>query len=133
MERAGVFARAAECNKTIFIRSIYLQGLVVMEPERVPRAIPRAEQAVTELARFCASHALDRRQFAIDHVRQMMPGAMLVIGAENVTQMRENCALFEAVPLKSDLHAGWNSIWPRDDTELIDPRGWTSPQSQKKT
>jgi aryl-alcohol dehydrogenase-like predicted oxidoreductase len=124
MQRAGVFERAGDLGKTVFIRSVYLQGLALMSPDATPARIPLAAKAVAALDQFCRQHRADRRQFAIGFVRAAAPEARLVLGAETQEQVEENCALFAAPPIDPALYSNWNAIWPGDDDELIDPRNW---------
>jgi aryl-alcohol dehydrogenase-like predicted oxidoreductase len=111
-------------GKTVFIRSVYLQGLALMSPDATPARIPLAAKAVAALDQFCRQHRVDRRQFAIGFVRAAAPEARLVLGAETQEQVEENCALFAAPPIDPALYSSWNAIWPGDDDELIDPRNW---------
>jgi aryl-alcohol dehydrogenase-like predicted oxidoreductase len=124
MERAGVFAKARERGKDVFIRSVYLQGLALMPAGAVPERIPQGRKAVSALQQFCAEHKTEPRHFAINYVRQLAPSARLIIGAETVSQARENCAAFEREPVTDTLAQAWNCRWPEDVDALIDPRGW---------
>jgi aryl-alcohol dehydrogenase-like predicted oxidoreductase len=124
MERAGVFERARELNKTVFVRSVYLQGLALISCDLAPKRIPGAREAVGALRRFCAEHRLNRRQFAIDYVRLMVPAARLVIGAETPRQVLENCGFFQKEPIDRGIMQAWTSQWPEDIDALIDPRTW---------
>jgi aryl-alcohol dehydrogenase-like predicted oxidoreductase len=124
MARAGVFEAAASLGKQVFIRSVYLQGLALMTPEQVQQRLPSAGDACRRLTRFCNRHQVTLRQFAIDHVRRLAPAAGIIIGAETVAQVRENCQFFSAPPLPADLQAHWTREWPHDFLELIDPRRW---------
>jgi aryl-alcohol dehydrogenase-like predicted oxidoreductase len=126
MARAGVFARAAALGKTVFVRSVYLQGLALLPPGAPPRSIPRGAQAVEVLRRFCAEKGFTVQQFAVDHVRTVAPHAKVIIGAETVEQTRENCALFANPPVKTGVYEAWAETWPRDFPDLIDPRRWPS-------
>ena len=124
MERAGVFVRAKEREKTVFIRSVYLQGLALMSSESAPPHIPCAREALRTLQRFCEEHGLNRQQFAVAYVRHLAPECKVIIGAETAAQARENCALFEARPLDPNLHAEWTARWPEDVELLISPHRW---------
>jgi aryl-alcohol dehydrogenase-like predicted oxidoreductase len=124
MERAGVFARARERGKTVFIRSAYLQGLALVSPELAPARIPFAGEAVCAFQRFCEAQGLSRQQFAISYVRHLAPEAKLIIGAETAAQARENCSLFEACSLDPALHAEWTARWPEDIELLVSPHRW---------
>ena len=124
MERAGVFECARELEKTVFVRSVYLQGLALMQPESAFNGILCAKEAVTALQQFCAEHKVYRQHFAMDYVRRMAPGARLIIGLETGAQALENCALFQNEPLSGSLTQAWTTRWPEDIDGLIDPRKW---------
>lgn len=124
MARAGVFKLAEEMGKQIFIRSIYLQGLALMTPEQVKIKMPFAFGACERFQGFCQQHGLSPLRFAIDHIRSQAPTAKIIIGAETMAQVRENCIQFNAPSLPVALHRLWTDEWPEDCIELIDPRMW---------
>jgi aryl-alcohol dehydrogenase-like predicted oxidoreductase len=124
MERAGVFDRAREVEKTVFVRSVYLQGLALIQPDSVSNGIFCAKEAVAALQLFCTEHRIYRQQFAMDYVRRMAPGARLIIGVETMAQALENCGLLQKEPLSGSLTQAWTTRWPQDIDRLIDPRKW---------
>jgi aryl-alcohol dehydrogenase-like predicted oxidoreductase len=130
MFRAEVFSRAAAMGKTVFIRSIYLQGLITQEPSAVAPGISGAKEAVRTYRDFCARHGVEPRRFAFDYVRRMAPQAKLVVGAETVEQIRQNMEICYAAPYDAELHSAWTHLWPRDHAGLIDPRQWNTAQRQ---
>jgi aryl-alcohol dehydrogenase-like predicted oxidoreductase len=130
MERAGVFKRARDLDKGVFVRSIYLQGLALMQPDCVSREISCANNAVAQLRQFCTEHEMDRRHFAIDYVRRMAPSAWLIVGVETIAQAFDNCALFQREPLDESVSHAWTARWPQDFDPLIDPRRWLAKPLQ---
>jgi aryl-alcohol dehydrogenase-like predicted oxidoreductase len=124
MERAGVFERARALGKSVFIRSVFLQGLALMPLEAVARTVPAAVEGVAAYARFCAERQLDRRRFALDYVGQMAPEARVIIGAETLEQAKEDCHLFQLPSLSPEVHSAWTALWPEDVGEVVDPRRW---------
>ncbi len=124
MSRAGVFERAHEFGKFVFVRSVYLQGLALLEPDVVPNGILGAYEAVSAFADFCEREGVSRKRFAADHIRWMAPGSPLVIGAESVDQLIENCETVTSDPLPDDLHVAWEELCLYERSELIDPRTW---------
>lgn len=123
MVRAGVFSRARDLGKTVFVRSVFLQGLVFLSPDSAAR-VPEGENAVRTLGAFCEHNGVGIRKFVLDHIRWAAPGAMLVIGAETAEQICENCSLFTAAPCNPLLHEQWAKLWIVDHPGLIDPRSW---------
>ena len=123
MVRAGVFSRARELGKTVFVRSVFLQGLVFLSPGIAAR-VPEGENAVRTLSAFCEHYGVGIRKFVLDHICWAAPEAQLVIGAETAGQIQENCNLLVAHPCDPLLHEQWDQLWAVDHSGLIDPRSW---------
>ena len=128
--RAGVVDEASHSGRSIFIRSVYLQGLVLMHPGQVERRLPAAARAVTTFCDFCESHNVDRAKFSVDYVRHCAPEGILVIGAETTPQVKRNCALLEEPSCDPALFDEWDAIWPQDDDTFIHPPAWPQEVQQ---
>ena len=124
MIRAGVFARAAEAGKTVFVRSIYLQGLVLMEPAAVPARFGSARKAVTRFVEFCARRNLSRGRVAASYVLQRAPGTMVVVGAETPAQVCKTLRFLREGPVPSGVLDEWDAEWPCEDESFINPQEW---------
>lgn len=124
MHRAGLLARAEARGKRLFLRSVFLQGVVLMAPQEAARRLPFASGIVECFDAFCAERHVDRRRFAIGYARRRAPGAVLVIGADAPAQVQENCSLALADPIAESWCAEWDAAWPDDDPILVDPSRW---------
>jgi aryl-alcohol dehydrogenase-like predicted oxidoreductase len=125
LTRVDYFRRAAGLGKTVFVRSIYLQGLALLQDPTAAGAIPHAAAAIATLQQHCAELGVTVQKFAIDFVRRVAgAAARIVIGAESVDQTLENCGLFAGKPLEATALEAWNKKWPQDYPELVDPRLW---------
>lgn len=122
---SGHLARAGTCQ---FIRSVYLQGLCLMEPSTVPSRVPLGREAVSVLAEFCQSHGLPRDLFCLHYVlhRSAASGARLVIGLESDEQLVRNLKLLSHSPVEPGLFDEWDAVWPHDHEALILPYLWNS-------
>ena len=124
--RWGVLERAESLGKQVFVRSVYLQGLALMDADRLPAGLGFATDAVVEYRQFCDNHGVTRQQFALHYARDRFPSCMLVVGAETAEQADANCRLISADPGNADLYEAWDGRWPDDVEELIDPSKWPS-------
>ena len=120
MSRAGVFAAAARRGVSVFVRSIFLQGLALLPSDRAPVG----KEAVMEYERFCREHNLDRRAFALQYALSFAPDPVLVIGAETPEQVAANCA--PTTPLADGLREEWDRRWSDDVESLVNPSLWKS-------
>lgn len=125
--RAGVFRRAGDLGKKVFIRSVFLQGLALMSPSVLPGRLSFARKALESFVSFCDCRKIDARQFAIDYVRSIAPAAVQVIGAETPAQAEENFSCAAQAVSSPDSLDEWNRLWPDDDPQLVDPSKWPLP------
>jgi aryl-alcohol dehydrogenase-like predicted oxidoreductase len=122
MYRAGVFDLGRKAGKTVFIRSVYLQGLALADGNGLN--VPGAREACIAYSAFCRKHGLAPAQFAIDYVLRHAPASLLVIGAETVEQLAGTLDALSAGGVSPGLHGEWDDIWPQDHEQLVDPRRW---------
>lgn len=121
LKRAGFFERARQLGKEIFVRSVFLQGVALMNHKHAPGF---ALSAVGAFTVFCAEHQLDPRQFAVNYVRHIADKARLVIGAELPEQASRNVDLLRQPIADRFRFADWDRSWPNDSFPLVDPRMW---------
>jgi aryl-alcohol dehydrogenase-like predicted oxidoreductase len=129
MYRAGLFERAREAGKTVFVRSMFLQGLVTLSPEDAARRLPVCARAVETLDAFCVAHGIARRSFAVSYARHRSQDAMLVAGADTTHQLLENHTLSLEPMYPVELCDEWDRAWPIDDPRLVDPSRWVPIQA----
>lgn len=108
----------------MFVRSVFLQGLMLLEPEQAALRLPPAVPLLRRLDAFCVERGIDRRRFAVGYVRHCAPDALLVIGSETADQVAENCRLVLEAPEDPRFYAEWDGVYPDDDPTLVDPSVW---------
>jgi aryl-alcohol dehydrogenase-like predicted oxidoreductase len=89
-EQAGFFEQAKEKNKQIYIRSVFLQGLLLMKPSDLPVHLLGVQNYLEQLALFCRQRCLTPRDVALGYIGAQMPEAKVIFGVETVEQLREN-------------------------------------------
>ena len=89
-EKAGFFKAALKNQKIVYLRSVFLQGLVLMEPENIPPHLSKAKKYSRQLAQLCLAHGLTARDIALKYVHLQMPEAKIVLGVETLEQLKDN-------------------------------------------
>lgn len=124
--RSGLLETVAARDVALFVRSVYLQGLLVMPEPAIPphlqevlpvrRALERlAQEAGMSLAELCLRAMLS------------LPGVTsLLTGVETVAQVRDNLALFDRGPLAADLLTRISATVPDLPASLLTPWQWPS-------
>ena len=124
-ENAGVFQLAEDVGKTIYIRSIFLQGLLLLQKEQLAPTINMLAvlPVMKTLEGLCAEFSLTQREMAIGYVKMAMPSAKVIFGAETPDQVEENINSFSKsydVGLLSRARAVFTNV----DARLLNPALW---------
>ena len=123
--RHGVLAAARQGGKQLMLRSLFLQGLLLMAPQALPARLGFATPAVQAFHTFCAGQRVAPLVFALGYVHRLAPDAILVLGAERASQVVEMAGALAAVETVSlELCQAWDAYWPDDDLRLINPAQW---------
>lgn len=105
-EKAGIFDLAEERGKTVYVRSIFLQGLFFLTPDSLPGHLKAAAPPLATLAALSREAGLEILEICIGYIKNSLPRARLVFGAESPAQVRRN-------------RDCWNTAWPDGLTEEI--------------
>jgi aryl-alcohol dehydrogenase-like predicted oxidoreductase len=121
--RQGVFEAAKRKNKRIFVRSIYLQGLLLLDPKDIPSSMSFSHDALTVFREAARTEKLSPKLLALAYVVQNAKEAHLVIGAEEPSQVKDNVDLLKKAQQVSlpDLR-----FLSQEDPKLINPAAWSA-------
>jgi len=120
----GCIGDLVQAGKTVFLRSVFLQGLALLETGALVEKMSFAAPALAALEKFCRQHALARRQFALDYVRLRCPGTILLLGAERPEQVTENVQTLTGVQATLEMCAAWDQSWSPAHDEALCPIHW---------
>jgi aryl-alcohol dehydrogenase-like predicted oxidoreductase len=94
-ENAGVYELAERMGKKLFIRSIFLQGLLLMRKEDIPGKMSFAKPVVEKIDKLSRDFGLSRQEMAMGYIKTQMPKAHIMFGAETAAQTRENIKVWQ--------------------------------------
>jgi aryl-alcohol dehydrogenase-like predicted oxidoreductase len=91
MREAGIFEQAEKCGKQIYVRSIFLQGLLLMTTDELPKKLLAAKDMLQKYRMIAEEVEMTPRQLAIAYVKHRFPEASVIFGAEHSSQVDSNC------------------------------------------
>jgi aryl-alcohol dehydrogenase-like predicted oxidoreductase len=109
----------------VFIRSVFLQGLLLMDPRSLPPHLTEAAKYIIQLNTLASAEGISAAQLAFSYVRDTDGVASLVIGAENVDQIMQNAALLNGPGLSSQTRSTIETLFSEIPEELITPGLWS--------
>jgi len=121
--RAGIFENAQEHGCCIYIRSVFLQGLLLMKMEEIPGKMAPVKPALAVLDRLASRDGLDRRAVALLYVRDKYPNAKVIFGAEAPEQVLQNIKCWRLKTPKRIFPELDNSL-PGLGENILNPAKW---------
>lgn len=121
--KEGLLERAHNLGKRIYIRSVYLQGLLLMHPNDLPSSMAFATKTIQRWRELCKEFALSPMQAALGYVRDVAPDTLIVIGCETVSQINENLDAFNMPGPSADFFTAVEKFRV-DDPRIIEPSTW---------
>jgi len=122
--RSGVFATAARRGVAVFVRSAFLQGLLLMPEASVPAALAGVVPWRRMLQRIAADAGLEMGELAIRYLLAIEGVTSVLIGVETREQLRQNVSYFQRGPLPADLLAAIERLALSPSELEITPRLW---------
>ena len=103
--KSGALERLNDRGIYIFIRSVFFQGLMLLDPGKIddPDLIKHAVPHIKTLRALSEKAGMSVPQFAVTFLRDLPGAVSLVLGADNVSQTVENASLFSAGSLDENL------------------------------
>jgi len=116
--------KAESAGITIFTRSVYLQGLLLMPEENI---IPHLQSVILvrrELERLAKDSGMDMIELCMRYVLCNSAITSILTGVDSSEQLRQNIKLFNKGPLANDLLTKIKNIIPIFHEKIIRPIFW---------
>lgn len=121
---SGLLKKFKKAKKIIQVRSIFLQGVLLSDFNKLPNYFRRFKNEFAYLDLFCEENSISRLEASIYFLRLFSDIDQVIIGVESLKQLKEINSVLE-----SD-YDGLNKfeVFIKDrSTDLIDPRNWDLP------
>lgn len=123
--RSGVFAEAQRRGVAVFVRSVYLQGLILMPEHDVPAELQAVIPVRRKLEALAAEAGLGMAELALRYMLSQQGATCIITGVESLDQIRRNIALFSKGPLEAKLAAAVDRIVPELPEKVVSPPLWS--------
>lgn len=123
-QRSGVFQDAASRGVAVFVRSVFLQGLLLVPEADVPPALAGVIPARRKLAELAAEAGMGLAELALRYMLSYDAVTCVLTGVETVSQIRDNLEMFDRGALPADLLAAVASSARELREFLVTPSQW---------
>jgi aryl-alcohol dehydrogenase-like predicted oxidoreductase len=122
-ERAGIFQAAERKSKQIYTRSVFLQGLLLMDPDDLPSSMGFACQTLRTFASLCEKANVSKPHLALGYVREVYHKAKILFGAETPDQVKTDIKNW-GFPLSQGIIQEAQEVFQEVEQKILDPSLW---------
>ena len=128
-----IFVRTKKANKILFLRSVFLQGLLLIEPDKIPNEMFFAKECISQLYSFCQQRGIGIKEFCLGYSLFKAEGfGRVLFGAETEAQVLENIELVNNLNIDKKIYMDWEQIVSglNVSEQMLNPSLW--PKLNKK-
>lgn len=124
--RSGFLDQASAAGKVVMARSIFCQGLLLLNEGMVPSSLAEAKPAIRLLEELSRETRFSRIELAVSAVCSVKKISSFVVGAETAEQIDILTSAFNRVTFEKDVLGQLESIGEMVDEFTYDPRNWNN-------
>ena len=133
LRRSGFLGRARRQGVAVFARSVFLQGLILMPVEDVPAHLDEIAPYKRGFERLCREAGRSVAEVAFLFSRAEEGVTSVLVGVDNVAQMKANVELAARPPLSADLLARIRESFRDVPEYLVNPALWPELEKPRKS
>ena len=108
----------ADEGNSFLVRSIFLQGLLLMNPKEIPLKLINSYTGIRQLRDFGDRHSISNVELCLAYAESIPWAEGMIVGVASLSQLQEICLANRALPV------GWDSSISRLPEDILDPRKW---------
>ncbi len=123
-EQAGLLKAASKLNIAVFVRSVFLQGILLMTPERLPDHLKAFAPLLAALADAARRSGRSVLELLIAAIRDVPGVTSLVLGVDTAWQLEPNMRALLAPPVPPNIREDLMQSASRIPPEILMPTNW---------
>ena len=121
--RAELFLQANKNSKKIHIRSVFLQGLLLMDPETLPERVARLRPYLMQIRNLARSNGMSLTELCFGYALAQENVDGVVFAVENAGQLREHLTTIKNLQLNPEVYNQLPRI-AEADRPFLNPANW---------
>ena len=112
-------------GKSVFTRSVYLQGLVFMNPENLPEKMAFVKPTLEKYQKLCKEFEVSPAVLALSYVLSVPAVTSVVLGCQTPEQVVSNCEMINSrLELTASHMEALHKAFADTPRRVLDPRIW---------
>jgi aryl-alcohol dehydrogenase-like predicted oxidoreductase len=118
LSRSKEMLELSKDNNVINVRSIFLQGLLLMPIEAIPMSLSESSKSINDLDLYSKREAVTRIDLCIAYAKSISWASKIVVGVESISQLK---AILDS---SYKLNNEWEKNISVVNEVIADPRKW---------
>jgi aryl-alcohol dehydrogenase-like predicted oxidoreductase len=119
------FEKAATVGKQVFLRSIFLQGLIFLsENQLIERKMAWARPHLVDFKNRISQLDVPLESLVFQAVKSAAPAGINIIGIDHVEQLKRNLVAMQTPVISSKIISDWWTGLPKFPERLLNPALW---------
>lgn len=128
----GLIQELSKANKIVFARSIFLQGLFFLNPNKLPTHMSLSRKYLEELHNISNEYEISIPRLALTFARDIQGIDSLVIGVDDVIQLEMNLGILDSPPLSNKIIQRIYNTFNDIPEKIINPNTWLINKMQNE-
>ena len=128
----GLIQKLSKANKIVFARSIFLQGLFFLNPNKLPTHMSLSRKYLEELHNISNEYEISIPRLALTFARDIQGIDSLVIGVDDVIQLEMNLGILDSPPLSNKIIQRIYNTFNDIPEKIINPNTWLINKMQNE-
>lgn len=124
LDKCSFFEKAKEKGIIVFARSCLLQGLLMMEPIKLPDNVCFARKYLRQYDDICNNYGVSKLCAAVGYVSQRKGIDFIVFGVDNKTQLEEFIKLGDNTIISEEMAKKIDQVFYDVPEKLVNPALW---------
>lgn len=130
--QSGFIQKAKKAGMTIFTRSAFLQGLFMMESDKLPKRLEHAKPYLKYFEELTEKYRMNKVELLFQFVKETEDIDYLVFGVDNKIQLLESMKMFESnICIGGELLEKIRNYYKEVDDSIILPSLWANGRKVK--
>lgn len=125
LHRMGILKALSARGVMVFARSVFLQGLLFLDPRALPPRLAAARQPLEELRGLAREIGRPVAEIAVAFVRDLPGVTSLVMGVETIEQLDQSAKLLGTEPLRASETEELLRAFSAVSEDVFNPVRWT--------
>ncbi len=123
LQRTGLLNRLKDMGVEVHVRSVFLQGLLLMNGNAMPEYFASYSKVFNEFEMLSIRHSMPRLEVALGFVLQVQEIDTVVCGIDNSSQLVEIIEIYEKIAKNKSAYS-FDEFHGVNDPDLLDPSRW---------